>query len=110
MDVVAYNRRAWDTQVNKGNRWTVPVSPELIAAARRGEWELVLTPTLPVPRDWFPPLAGLDVLCLASGGGQQVPILAAAGASVTVLDNSGRQLAQDRHVAEREGLTIRTVQ
>jgi SAM-dependent methyltransferase len=49
---------------------------------------VLLTPTKPVPRDWFPPLPGLDVLCLASGGGQQGPILAAAGASVTVFDNS----------------------
>jgi SAM-dependent methyltransferase len=50
------------------------------------------------------------VLCLASGGGQQGPILAAAGAAVTVFDNSPRQLAQDRMVAEREGLIIITEQ
>jgi SAM-dependent methyltransferase len=49
------------------------------------------------------------VLCLASGGGQQGPILAAAGAHVTVYDNSPRQLAQDRLVADREGLAIKTV-
>jgi len=109
MDVRLYNRHAWDRQVEKGNRWTVPVGPEEIAAARRGEWQVVLTPTRPVPRDWFPPLAGLDVLCLASGGGQQTPLLAAAGASVTVLDNSSAQLAQDRLVAQREGLPIETV-
>jgi SAM-dependent methyltransferase len=50
------------------------------------------------------------VLCLASGGGQQGPILAAAGANVTVFDNSPRQLEQDRLVAEREGLDLRTVE
>ena len=49
------------------------------------------------------------MLCLASGGGQQGPILAAAGANVTVFDNSPRQLAQDRLVADREGLAIETV-
>ena len=27
-----------------------------------------------MPKEWFPDLAGLDVLCLASGGGQQVPL------------------------------------
>jgi len=63
-----------------------------------------------VPHSWFPELAGLDTLCLASGGGQQGPILAAAGARVTVLDNSPRQLAQDRFVAERDRLTITTVE
>lgn len=110
MDVREYNRRAWDRQVEAGNRWTVPVGPEVTSAARRGEWSVVLTPTLPVPRDWFPPLAGLDVLCLASGGGQQGPVLAAAGARVTAFDNSPAQLARDRAVADRDGLDVRTVE
>lgn len=110
LDVIAYNRAAWNRQVASGNEWTVPVGPEVIAAARAGRWSVLLTPSIPVPADWFPPMAGADVLCLASGGGQQGPIFAAAGARVTVLDNSPRQLAQDRLVAEREGLTIRTVE
>jgi SAM-dependent methyltransferase len=88
----------------------VPVSPEVIAAARRGEWSVLLTEIKPAPRAWFPPLAGLDLLCLACGGGQQGPVFAAAGAHVTVLDNSPRQLARDREVAEREGLEIATVE
>lgn len=107
MDVREFNRRAWDRQVALGNRWTVPVGPEVIAAAREGRWEVVLTPTRPVPREWFGPLAGRDLLALASGGGQQAPIFAAAGARVTLLDNSPAQLARDREVAEREGLAIR---
>lgn len=110
MDVRNYNRGAWDRQVGQGNRWTVPVSAEEVAAARRGAWQIVLTPLKPVPAEWFPPLAGADVLCLASGGGQQGPILAAAGARVIVFDNSPAQLAQDRMVAEREGLEIDTVE
>jgi len=59
---------------------------------------------------WFHPLKGADVLCLASGGGQQGPILAATGANVTVFDNSPRQLEQDQLVAERESLSLRTVE
>lgn len=110
MDVIAYNRAAWDRQVTDGNEWTVPVGSEVIAAARRDEWSIVLTAVKPVPREWFPPLEGADVLCLASGGGQQGPVLAAAGANVTVFDNSPAQLARDREVADREGLAIRTVQ
>jgi SAM-dependent methyltransferase len=109
-DILRSNRDAWDRQVEQGNAWTVPVGPDVIARARRGDWQVVLTPTKPVPADWFPDLAGIDVLCLASGGGQQGPILAAAGAKVTVFDNSPKQLAQDRLVADREGLTIETVQ
>lgn len=97
-----HNRSAWNRLVEAGNEWTVPASPEAIAAARRGEWQVLLTPTRPVPRDWFGDLHGARLLCLASGGGQQGPILAAAGASVVVFDNSPRQLDQDRLVAERD--------
>jgi SAM-dependent methyltransferase len=110
MDILTYNREMWNAQVAKGNRWTCPVDGETIAVAKRNEWHVVLTPTKPVPREWFPDLARLDVLCLASGGGQQAPILAAAGAHVTLLDNSPAQLAQDRLVAERERLDINIVQ
>jgi SAM-dependent methyltransferase len=111
MDTRSYNRDAWDRQVEgNANPWTQPVSPEVIARARQGEWSVLLTENKPVPRAWFPPLAGIDLLCLAGGGGQQGPVFAAAGARVTVFDNSPRQLAQDRSVAEREGLEIRLVE
>lgn len=109
-EIRRHNAQAWDKAVKRGSRWTKPVSPEAIAAARRGEWQILLTPSRPVPRAWFPPLEGADVLCLAGGGGQQGPILAAAGARVTVFDNSPQQLTQDRFVARREGLTLTTVE
>lgn len=109
-DPVAYNRDAWDREVENSNEWTKPVGPEVIARARTGDWSVVLIGYEPVPRDWFPAeLAGADVLCLASGGGQQGPVLSAAGAAVTVLDNSPRQLDRDREVAARDGLSIHTV-
>ena len=109
MNLLEYQSRAWDRQVELGNGWTVPVGPEVVEAARRGEWAVLLTEQKPVPREWFPAeLKGLRILCLASGGGQQGPTLAAAGARVTVLDNSPAQLAQDAAVAEREGLELET--
>jgi SAM-dependent methyltransferase len=99
-DPVAYNRAAWDREVENSNEWTQPVGPEVIARARAGAWSVVLIGYQAVPRGWFPAeLVGVEVLCLASGGGQQGPVLSAAGAAVTVLDNSPRQL----------GLTVRTV-
>jgi len=110
MDIRDINRRAWDRQVEGGNMWTIPVSPEVIAEARQGRFQILLTENIPVPAYWFSPLPGLAVLCLACGGGQQGPVLAAAGARVTVYDNSPRQLEQDRFVAEREGLELRTVE
>ena len=111
MNIIEYNRAAWNREVEKQNRWTVPVSSETIEAARRGEFSVLLTENKPTPGDWFPQnLKDADVLCLASGGGQQAPILAATGANVTVFDNSPNQLAQDRAVAERDNLQLKTVQ
>jgi SAM-dependent methyltransferase len=110
MDVRAHNRDVWDGLGSTDSPWTRPVGPEVIAAARRGEWQILLTPSRPVPATWFPPLAGCRVLCLAGGGGQQGPVLAAAGAVVTVLDFSAEQLRRDREVAEREGLELTVVQ
>lgn len=108
-DIASRNRRAWDLMVEQGNQWTVPVTPAEVAAARGGAWQILLTLRRAVPRDWFPVLDHTRTLCLAGSGGQQAPILAAAGADVTVFDNSPRQLAQDRLVADRDGLTIETV-
>jgi SAM-dependent methyltransferase len=111
MDIRSYNRDAWDREVQGGqNRWSQPVDSETTAKARQGIFSIVLTENIPVPREWFPPLKGADVLCLASGGGQQGPILAAVGANVTVFDNSPAQLKQDQLVAEREALTLKTVE
>lgn len=111
-DITQYNREAWDCQVKRKNQWTVPADAETIANARQGNWSIVLTPEKKVPQDWFPDFSSdcVEVLCLASGGGQQGPILAAAGAKVTVFDLSEGQLGQDRLVAEREGLELKTVQ
>jgi len=111
MDILHHNRNAWDRQVEQKDRWTVPVTREEVAQARAGEWSLILTPNKPVPRDWSPAdLTGTKILCLASGGGQQGPILAAAGADVTEYDNSPKQLSQDRMVAERDGLSLKIIQ
>lgn len=111
-EISMINRQRWNALVENKNQWTVPVTSKQIADAQNGEWSIVLTPAKPVPRNWFPDFhaANVDVLCLAGAGGQQGPILAAAGARVTVLDNSDRQLAQDRLVAQREGLQIETIQ
>ncbi len=109
--VVSHNAEAWDQKVQNASPWTVPVSHEAVEAARSGRFSILLTAKKPVPRDWFPPvLAGTNILCLASGGGQQGPILAAAGADVTVFDISSAQLERDRLVARREGLSLKTVQ
>ena len=110
VNVLQFNKEAWNKLVDAKDPWTLPVSPEEIASEREGKWKVILTPLKPVPEDWFPVMKGCDILCLASGGGQQAPIFAAAGANVTSFDNSPRQLEQDRFVYDREGLEIRTIE
>ncbi len=111
LNVRDYNRYAWNRQVDVNNKFTVPVDPQTIAAARKGDFSVLLTETKPVPREWFPEsFQGLDLLGLACGGGQQGPVFAALRANVTIFDNSPAQLDRDRQVAAREGLTIRTVE
>ena len=103
------NARTIDRWVEEGWEWGVPVSHETFINAKNGVWDVVLTPTVPVPHDWFGDLRGKKVLGLASGGGQQIPIFAALGAEVTVLDLSDRQLESELLVAEREGYDVRIV-
>lgn len=110
-DVLEHNRRAWNEQSKSGeSRWCQPVEGATIQQARQGNWSVILTPNNSVPPRWFGALQGKDVLCLASGGGQQAPVLAAAGARVTSCDASEEQLAMDAQVAKREGLEIELVQ
>lgn len=89
-----------------GWEWGTPITHEVFEKARNGEWEVLLSPTKPVPKEWFCPMANAEILGLASGGGQQMPIFSALGARCTVLDYSDAQLDSERLVAEREGYAI----
>lgn len=108
-DYTSVNAETADRWVEEGWVWGTPVSPEVCAKARKGEWDVLLTPTKPVPHDWFPPLCGCRLLGLASGGGQQIPLFSLLGASCTVLDYSPRQLAGEEAVASREGYEVELV-
>lgn len=103
------NARVIDRWVEEGWEWGVPISHEEFEQAKTGRWNMVLTPTKPVPHSWFGDLKGKKVLGLASGGGQQMPIFVALGADCTVLDYSPRQLDSERLVAQREGYDIRII-
>jgi SAM-dependent methyltransferase len=91
-------RRAWDERVRRGGWHTEPARD----------------------RDFLDPLAAVDdqgwlggnvrgkrVLCLAAGGGKHGPLLAAAGAQVTVVDLSAAMLERDRRVSLERGLSVR---
>jgi len=103
------NAKTIDRWVEGGWEWGTPVSAEECAKARRGEWNVLLTPTRFVPKDWFPPMKGLKLLGLASGGGQQMPLFSILGADCTVMDLSDRQLESERIVSQREGYSINII-
>jgi len=109
MELFEHNRDAWNLQSTEGCRWSTPYPDEQIERAARGDWSVVLTPNKPVPSDWFPGhprLDGLSLLALASGGGQQVPLFAAAGAEVVTYDASEVQLQKDLETCARHGLSV----
>ena len=102
-DYTELNSKTIDRWIDEGWEWGIPVSHETYKKALDGDWSVLLTPTKPVPREWFGELRGKKLLGLASGGGQQIPLFTAAGAECTVLDYSEKQLESERRVAEREG-------
>ncbi|MDE6815068.1 MAG: class I SAM-dependent methyltransferase [Lachnospiraceae bacterium] len=109
MEYTDINSKTIDRWIEKGWEWGIPISHEQFTAAQGGEWHMLLTPVKPVPKGWYPALPGAKVLGLAAGGGQQMPIFAALGASCTVLDYSRRQIESERMVAEREGYEIQAI-
>ena len=107
MEYQDVNAAVIDRWVEQGWEWGRPISHETYEAAKKGTWDVLLTPTKPVPHEWFGELKGRKLLGLASGGGQQMPVFAALGADCTVLDYYRRQLESERMVARREGYDIR---
>ena len=103
------NAATIDRWVEEGWEWGRPLSHESFERAKRGDWDVLLTPTKAVPHAWFGELKGKRILGLASGGGQQIPVFAALGAVCTVLDYSPRQLESERAVAAREGYDVEIV-
>jgi len=109
------NAKAIDMWVDEGWEWGTPISHEIFEKAQNGDWVVFLTPIKPMPTKWFEPyyknskLTGVKLLGLASGGGQQMPVFAALGADCTILDNSQRQLDNEKLVAEREKYKINIV-
>lgn len=103
------NAQTIDQWIEEGWEWGQPVTHEEYAAALCGHVQIFLTPTKPVPGAWLGGVKGKRILGLASGGGQQMPLLTAMGARCTVLDYSPRQLESERIVAAREGYSIEIV-
>lgn len=100
-DIEYINRLAWNEEVLRGNYWSRIVSPEEIERAKAGMPEISVTPDTFVPQEWIKDAKDKKVLLLASGGGQQTPIMAAFGCDVTTVDQSEGQLGQDKIALDR---------
>jgi len=101
MSFAQRNRAAWDRLVRAGSQFAKVATDEqcrdpLQALDGRG---------------WLPTsVRGLDVLCLAAGGGWQSILYAAAGANVTVVDLSPEMLKKDEQEASRRNYKVRVVE
>ena len=62
------NKETIDRWVEEGWEWSRPVSHEEYLQAKHGNWNVLLTPTVFVPHEWFGNLKGKKILGLASGG------------------------------------------
>lgn len=85
------NAETIDRWVKEGWEWGKAIDHDSFQAAKEGKWEVKLTPVKYVPHSWFGDLKGKKVLGLASGGGQQMPILTALGQNAqswTILTSS----------------------
>lgn len=104
------NKETIDRWVEEGWEWGKSISHEDYIKAKNGEWKVFLTPTVAVPIDWLGDLKRKKILGLASGGGQQMPIFNALGATCSVIDYSSKQIESEYNVAKREGYIIEAIE
>jgi SAM-dependent methyltransferase len=101
MERFLQNQRAWDSLAESKSQFAN------VATDAECAHPLLTLDT----RGWLPgSVRGLQILCLAAGGGWQSILYAVAGADVTVVDISESMLALDRQEADRRGLRVQTIQ
>ena len=101
MDEIArYNKERWEELA----RANVVYSRPYLDLNRHSAREVI------DPEGMVKELQGKDVLCLASGGGQQSAAFALLGAKVTVLDISELQLERDQQAGRHYDVRIETQQ
>lgn len=107
-DIFEQVEKNMDGLIEKCVDWTSCAAGEQLQAARAGKPGLKFFDR-DVPEGWLKEIRGKKVLCLAGAGGLQAPLLACAGAEVTVLDLSNKMLDKDREIAARENLQMRII-
>lgn len=99
-DLIQYNRQRWQALVKAGIEFSRPFLDLDEISARQ----------VVDPYDLLGDVAGVAVLCLAAGGGQQSAAFGVLGADVTVFDLTPGMLDNDRLAAEHYGFNIHIVQ
>jgi SAM-dependent methyltransferase len=112
-EVSSANERHWEKMVKEGCGFTRPwlnLDKAVLRHYAKGKLH-----TVPEPLDEvYPPgiladVEGKDVLCLASGGGQQSAVFGLLDARVTVVDLAEGQLDGDRKAAAHYGYEVTTI-
>ena len=107
--LLGHNARAWDRLAERGDPLALPAVDAAFDDPR--SWLGTGGVVGGAGRPWLPArLDGLEVLCLAAGGGRHGPLYAAAGGRVTVLDLSPAMLELDRAVARERGIHLELLQ
>jgi SAM-dependent methyltransferase len=112
-EIGAANKRHWERMVEEGCGFTRPwlnLNRTLLSQYVQGHLDPVPAPLLEMyPANVLADIEGKEVLCLASGGGQQSAVFGLLGARVTVVDLAEGQLEGDRTTAAYYGYEVTTI-
>ena len=100
-DLLKHNKSRWEALAQARVQYSRPfldITPENALQALDPDPVFLDSP--------FADVAGKDVLCLASGGGQQTAVFGLLGANVTVFDLSETQLSRDKEAAAHFGYNL----
>jgi ubiquinone/menaquinone biosynthesis C-methylase UbiE len=112
-EIAKINERHWERMVKEGCGFTRPwldIDKAVVRQYAAGDLNAVPWPLVEIyPASVLEDVKGKDVLCLASGGGQQSAVLSLLGARVTVADLTPGQLEGDQKAAAHYGYSVTTV-
>ena len=112
-EVAVANQRLWEDEVKKGCGYTIPWLDLDISVLRQyadGKREFLPEPlTCVYPPSVLADVEDKDVLCLASGGGQQSAVFGLLGARVVVVDLAEGQLEGDGTAAAHYGYEVTAI-
>jgi SAM-dependent methyltransferase len=112
-EIGAVNKRHWERMVKEGCGFTRPwldLDRTQLRQTVRGQLDPVPAAMIEMyPASVLADVEGKEVLCLASGGGQQSAVFGLLGAHVTVVDQAEGQLEGDQTAAAHYGYAVTTI-